>query len=211
MKIISILNQKGGTGKTTTTTNLAYSLKLKGYKVLIVDSDPQGSSRDWNNETGGNVVPVIGLDRPSLAKDIQAIGGDYDFIVIDGAPQLSNQMIAAIKVSNMVVIPVQPSPYDVWATGPLVEAIQQRQELGVDIKSAFIISRAIKNTNLAKEVKEVLQEYNIKVFGNGTTQRVSYSNSAANGETVFQTNDKKAQNEVLLITDEILEVLDVKH
>lgn len=206
-KVVSILNQKGGSGKTTLATNLAFALIKLNYKVLIIDSDPQGSARDWNNETEGNIVPVVGLDRPSLANDIKAVLGDYDFVVIDGAPQLSEQMAAAIKVSDVVLMPVQPSPYDVWATSSLVEAIKQRQELGADLKAFFVVSRAIKNTKLAKEVTKALQGYQLPLFINGTTQRVSYANSAASGKTVFQTQDKNAQTEMSKIVNELLELM----
>jgi chromosome partitioning protein len=66
--VIAVLNQKGGSGKTTIATNLAHALQRDGYKVLLVDSDPQGSTRDWNEANGGNIIPVVGLDRETLAK-----------------------------------------------------------------------------------------------------------------------------------------------
>jgi chromosome partitioning protein len=73
MRIIAILNQKGGCGKTTIAINLTHSLQNKGYKTLLIDSDPQGSARDWNAENDGQIIPVIGLDRESLATDINAV------------------------------------------------------------------------------------------------------------------------------------------
>ena len=106
-KIIAILNQKGGAGKTTLATNLARALQLHGHQVLLVDSDPQGSSRDWNAAGQGELVPVVGLDRPTLAKDIQALTDNRDFIIIDGAPQIAELAVAAIKCADVILIPVQ--------------------------------------------------------------------------------------------------------
>ena len=87
--VIAVLNQKGGSGKTTIATNLAHALKLADAKVLLVDSDPQGSARDWNEANAGQLLPVVGLDRETLATDLKAIMGGYDFVVIDGAPQVA--------------------------------------------------------------------------------------------------------------------------
>ena len=82
-KIISLLNQKGGVGKTTLSTNIAMSLKEQDKKVLLVDSDPQGSLRDWNEANEGKLISVIGLDRETLAQDIEAVKNGYDYIIID--------------------------------------------------------------------------------------------------------------------------------
>ena len=105
-KTIAVLNQKGGAGKTTIATNLAHGLLLDGFRVLLVDADPQGSLRDWNEVNGGEVVSVVGLDRESLAKDLTAVSTGYDYVVIDGAPQIAKLSAAAVKAADLVLIPV---------------------------------------------------------------------------------------------------------
>src|SRR5215475_6691029 len=127
--IISLLQEKGGSGKTTISINLAHSFKSLGYNVLLVDSDPQGSARDWHTNNNGNTLDVIGLDRPTIDKDIKRFVRQYDFIFIDGAPHLSAMVTKTIVVSDLILIPVQPSPYDVWASASLVSLIKQRQEI----------------------------------------------------------------------------------
>ncbi len=208
-KIVAVLNQKGGAGKTTIATNLAHALQMDGHKVLLVDSDPQGSARDWNAASDGAIVKVVGMDRATLAKDIQSVVDNHDFIIIDGAPQIADLAIAAIKCADMVLIPVQPSPYDIWACEDLVEIIKARQEItNGKPKAAFIISRVIKNTQLGKEIREALEGYGLPVFKNYTTQRVVYAKSAATGSTVLSNDTKEdASNEIRAIAKELKEFL----
>lgn len=206
MHVIAILNQKGGSGKTTLATSLARFLHLNGSRVLLIDSDPQGSARDWHAASNGTLVSVIGLDRPTLDKDIASIQHNFDWIVIDGAPQLANMSIAAIKCSDTVLIPVQPSPYDIWASEDLVEIIKERQSI-TDGKprAAFIISRQISKTLLGKEVREALNGYAIPVFKHGTFQRVAYAKTAALGKTVLEDDaNTEAHKEMMLIGEEVL-------
>ena len=139
MKVISVLNQKGGSGKTTIATHLARAIQLKGFSVLLVDSDPQGSSRDWAAVNPENPVPVVGIDRPTIERDLKRIA-DKDYVIIDGAPQAADLAISAIKASDIIIIPVQPSPYDIWATSDLVDLVKQRIEMtDGKLKAAFIV------------------------------------------------------------------------
>jgi chromosome partitioning protein len=208
-KIIAILNQKGGAGKTTLSTNLARALQLGGDRVLLVDSDPQGSARDWNAAGDGNLLPVIGLDRPTLAKDILAILENQDWLVIDGAPQIAELAVAAIKCADVILIPVQPSPYDVWACEDLVDIIKTRQEVtNGKPKAAFVISRVIKNTQLSKEIGEALEGYGLPVFKHFTSQRVIYPKTASTGTTVLDADESgEAAAEIRAIAQELKEFL----
>ena len=206
--VISILNQKGGSGKTTISSNLAHALALDGHQVLLVDSDPQGSLRDWNEANEGELLPVIGLDRETLPKDLKAVANGYEFIIIDGAPQIAKMSAAAVKAANLVLIPVQPSPYDIWACADLVDIITARQEVTDGQPLAyFIISRAIKNTKLGAEIKQALADYELPVMKTSTTQKVAYPTTAAEGQTVFNEPTSSAAKEIAAIKTEVMEIL----
>ena len=205
--ILGILNQKGGAGKTTISINLARALQEENHRVLIVDSDPQGSARDWHAAGENKLIEVVVFDHPSLDKDIKKIAYDYDFIVIDGAPQITEMAVAAIKCSDIILIPVQPSPYDIWATEDLVDIIKARQKVGTGYpKAAFLISRQIVNTKMGREVRVALEDYGLPVFENGTFQRIVYIESIINGSTVLDAEPKgKASNEIKRIVKELKE------
>lgn len=207
--IISILNQKGGSGKTTIAVNVARGLQLEGHKVLIIDADSQASARDWYAAGDAELTPVVGIDRPTLEKDIRLFNKDYDFIIIDGPPKLENMAIAAIKCSNVVLIPVQPSPYDIWATEDLVDLIKARQSLANGCpKAAFIISRRIVNTKLGKAIRSVLSEYELPVFTYGTYQRTAYAKTVETGSTVLDAKpNSDAAQEIRAIVTELKEFI----
>lgn len=205
---IAILNQKGGSGKTTLSVNLARAYQLAGYSVQLVDSDPQGSARDWAEAGGVELLDVVGLDRKNLLASLEVKGasGAPDITVIDGCPQASDMAVAAIRAADLVLIPVQPSPYDVWAAAELVDLVRTRQEVTDGRpQAAFVISRAIKTTKLAGEIAEALTGYGLPVLLAGTTQRVVYATTAGEGKTVFEEPASvAAQDEIRAIADEAL-------
>lgn len=202
-KTIALLNQKGGCGKTTLATNLALALHHNGLRVLLVDADPQGSTRDWKT-AGNSPIPVIGMDRPSLMKDLPQIANGYDRIIIDGAPQIQEMAIAVVKAVDAILVPVQPSPYDIWAVENLIEIIKNRQAIMEGKPQAtFVISRAIKNTKLGSEIATLLKDYGLDCFQNGTTQRVSYASSAIEGVSVLESQDKTACTEIQNLAKEL--------
>ena len=186
MKVIAVLNQKGGSGKTTIATHLARALQLAGADVLLVDSDPQGSARDWAAVREDQPLTVVGIDRPTIDRDLKQVARK-DFVVIDGAPQAADLAVSAIKAADFVLIPVQPSPYDIWATADLVELVKQRIEVtDGKLQAAFVVSRAIKGTRIGGEVADALAGYALPILDARITQRVSYPGTAAAGTTVLE-------------------------
>jgi chromosome partitioning protein len=206
MKIVSVLNPKGGSGKTTLATNLACGIHERGLRVLLVDSDIQGSARDWHAARDDNPIPLIALDRAPNLRSIASVGQGYDLVVVDGAANLDSIIPAAIRIASAVVIPIQPSPYDIWAAGDLVDLIKARQEVTDGIpRSAFVISRAIKNTKLGSEVTDALGEYGLPVFRSRTSQRQLYAQSVSEGLSVLAHPKSEAAFEIQAITAELLD------
>jgi chromosome partitioning protein len=204
MPVIAVMYQKGGVGKTTLATHLAKAFQMRGKEVLLVDSDPQGSARDWSMADPEQTLPVVGLDRPTLEKDIKPLLRNTDIVIIDGPPRHEQVVASAIKVADIVLMPVQPSPYDVWAGADLVKLLKERQNLLGTPKCAFVLSRVIKRTKIGGEVRSALDETEIPVFQNYTTQRVVYPNAAATGKTVFEAEPGgEAALEMMAIVDEL--------
>lgn len=209
MIVIAVLNQKGGAGKTTIATHLARSLQLRGLETILVDSDPQGSARDFAAVEGGTAVMTVGLDRPTIDRDVRKLHADV--VVIDGAPQVATLAASAVKAADLVLIPVQPSPYDIWATADLVDMVKQRIELtDGKLRAAFVVSRAIVGTNLSKEIGGALEEYDLPVLATQIHQRVDYPKTAARGVTVLDQRNIEAEavKEVNALTDEVLAIVD---
>ena len=206
-KVIAVLNQKGGSGKTTISTNVASWLHSQGESTLLVDLDPQGSASDWADaREGDELCPVVRMGK-SISRDLPKIARDYDWVVIDGAPQVSELAAAAVRAADVVLIPVQSSPYDIWSCSELVELLKARQEVTEGLPlGAFVVSRVIKNTHLSREVRGALSEYELPVFDAHTTQRVDYANTAKWGGSVVDLEDEhKARFEIKMLVKELKE------
>ena len=204
--IISVLNQKGGVGKTTLAIHISHALVLMGFKVLLVDADPQGSARDWAAARSDKTpFPVVGLDRPTIHRDLPALVKDFDHVVIDGPPRVSDLARSAIIAANLVVVPIQPSSYDIWAADQIIKLIQEASVFKENIKSVFVINRKIVNTAIGRDVVEVLEQYPIPVLKASISQRVAFAESAASGSTVLETEKLgAAAKEVMALVDELM-------
>lgn len=210
MPTIAFLSQKGGAGKTTLATCVARQLQLDGHEVILIDSDPQGSARDWRAATERETVLVVGLDRPTLDKDIKALSDNgKKWVIIDGAPRNEAMTVSAIKAADLVLIPVQPSPYDVWASEDLVSVIKARQEVtDGKPKAAFILSRVIRRTELSRDVHTALDEMGLPVFAADITQRQIYPKAAAEGLTPSDLEPKgEAAKEIQAVIKELLTLI----
>jgi chromosome partitioning protein len=212
--IISVQNQKGGVGKTTLAIHISHALVLKKTKVLktpkvlLVDADPQGSARDWAAaRREESLFPVVALDRPTLHRDLPELARNFDHVVIDGPPRVSELARSAIIAADLVVIPVQPSPYDVWAASEIINLIKEASVFKEKLKSVFVINRKIVNTAIGRDVAQALSGFNIAVLKSVISQRVAFAESAARGMTVLETEPKSAAaKEIKALVDELMKI-----
>lgn len=207
--IIGVLNQKGGVGKTTLSVNIAAMLAQSGSRVLLVDADPQGSSLDWAAARKADpLITVVGFPRPVIHKEIAQIGHGYDDIIIDGPPRVTDLARSAIMASDIVIIPVQPSPYDIWAADEVVKLIEEARIYKETLKSVFVINRRIVNTAISRDVTEALSVYPVQALQSTIAQRVVFAESAAQGLAVHEIDGtSQAAVEIEAVTQEIVELV----
>ena len=205
--IIGVLNQKGGVGKTTLSVNIAAALARTGKRVLLIDADPQGSALDWAAAREGDpLFAVVGLPKPSIHKELALVGEGYDVVVIDGPPRVTDLARSAIMASDVVLIPVQPSPYDIWAADEVVKLIQEASVFKENLKSVFVINRKIANTAIGRDVREALEAYDLPTLEASIVQRVAFAEAAAVGKAIYeQDRDGVASQEIEAVVSELQE------
>ena len=203
--IIGVLNQKGGVGKTTLSVNLAAALTEQDRRVLLVDVDPQGSALDWGVARKDEpLFAVVGLPRATIHRDIETIGQGYDDIIIDGPPRVTELARSCIMASDLILIPVQPSPYDVWASEEIIKLYQEALVYKENLKCAFVINRKIANTAIGRDVREALATYDVPVLESSVTQRVVFAEAAAAGRSVSEIDPgSSAATEITAVLNEV--------
>ena len=203
--IIAVLNQKGGAGKTTIALNLAAASAAQGKRTLLIDADPQQSAQDWAAvREGAPPFQVIGSTKPVLHRDVPGMAGNYDTTIIDGAPRSYETTRSAIGAADVVLIPVQPSGVELWATREVVELVKQAAEVKGTQPAAFVLSRKLDRTVLGREITEAIAEMGLPLLRAGTTQRVAYAEAITAGSTVIeQQPDGPAAAEIRAILSEL--------
>jgi len=206
--IISIANQKGGTGKTTLSMNLAAGLAQQG-RTLLIDADPQGSAVQWSNlSTDEKPFPVFVISvGNNLKRETERFAKDYDYLVIDCPPTLeTGVMQAALQVSDTVLIPVLPSPIDLWASIRIADAIEQAKIRNRKLKPFIVVNQLEPRSALSTAMKEALEEFDIPALKTGIRRRAIYRNAAIEGLSVYCMGKRgdAATQEINTIIKEVL-------
>ena len=185
MPIIAFVGNKGGAGKTTLSVNLAAGLARKAT-TAVVDADPQGSAYQWSVfYEAENTIPVYQATE-QLEDQAQQLLEDYQYVIFDCPPSVhAPQTKSVLEFTDTAVIPVQPSPVDLWATVHIEEAVTTAREVNPALRALLVINQLEIRTTLSHLVREALSEISLPVANTALRRRAIYRNSALEGKSIF--------------------------
>lgn len=206
---IGISNLKGGVGKTTVAQNLAVCLAHMGYKVCIVDTDTNQNSLAWSgvrDESLPEILVVGAIDSKALNKTVDKLHQDNEIIIIDGTPSLSEMTTRIILASDILLIPILPSGHDFRAMNQFFERYEQAKEFRENIPAYFVLNQFSENLNVHQDMKNLLTDFGLGIFKTSINKRVAYVRTGIEGKGVYESNDDKAKEEMIRLTQELIAV-----
>lgn len=205
--IVTVAQQKGGAGKTTMALQLAVAWQKQGHKVALIDIDPQGSAGAWSHMRarvladkyeGPEVVAITGWRMVGELARLKQYG--FDIILVDSPPRAEAEVSIAVRSSDIVVIPLQASPMDVWATKPTLQFCFREK-----VPALLVMNRINMRTKLAGKMIEEAQLLGAEVADITIGSRVALQASLAEGKGVVETQPSSdAAKEIDNLAKEVL-------
>jgi chromosome partitioning protein len=205
MPVIALVGNKGGAGKTTLCVNLAAGL-AKSVSTIVVDADPQGSALQWSAFAECGALAILEASH-ELSDQVNELAQQYDYVVVDCPPSVhAPQTIDVLAVCDLALIPVQPSPVDLWATVHTEKAVQAARESNAGLRAVLVINQLETRTTLSRLVRDALSEIELPVAKTALRRRAIFRNSALEGKNVFDVGKRGAQaaNEINELIHEVV-------
>ncbi len=187
MPTIALLSNKGGAGKTTLATNLAAALG-RNKRVVLVDADPQGSASHWFRVAEANDTAAVPVTEAGggLVRDVPGLAASHDYVIVDCPPAIdAPESLAALSVCDLALVPVLPSPLDLWATSHIAEAVRRFARRSRSPQVRLVVNQLEPRTTLSRAVGGVLAELGIPAVDTRIRRRSVYRNCMLEGRTVF--------------------------
>ena len=181
-RVITIAQQKGGAGKTTLAAHLAIAWAAQGRSVALVDIDPQGSLAAWHSLRAERLgEDRIGIDFAAItgwrtAAEVERRARDHDIVVIDSPPHAETEARLAVRAATLLLVPVQPSPMDLWATRPTLDLARQEKT-----PVLLVLNRVPPRANLTETMLAKLAELGAAVAEARIGNRVALATALAEG------------------------------
>lgn len=191
---IAVANQKGGTGKTTLTVNLAAGLHRRAATALL-DADPQGSAGHWVRlgSESGDLPPVRRLGEDAVDVAIGDAARTHRYVLVDCPPHLQSAALQQVmRAVDVVLIPVQPSPLDLWASVDMAEAVREAQRRNKRLRAYLVVNQLDRRNALSGAMQQALAEFDLPVLANGLTRRAAFRSAALEGGSVYALGSRGA-------------------
>jgi len=205
--IIAVVNQKGGTGKTTVATNLASCFAMSGPAVLLVDADPQQSALLWQQDRPISLphVSVMGLPAMNLRREVPHFHEKYPVIILDCGGQDNAPSRAAVMVATFLLVPAEASVIDIRSTQRFFhEVVTEAASLKGNIDGAILCTMVKTGTTFNTESSTQIRELGYPVLDTVLSHRITYQQAFASGMGVVEYDAKsKAADEVRTLFQEI--------
>lgn len=211
--IISVVNQKGGVGKSTVSTNVAVAFARLDYRVLFIDSDDQKSALDWINNRPEGYSKIVGthLGTQHLRKQVRELSKNYDVTIIDGKGIISEASKAALVISDFFIVPVAPGTYDLHSTEDFLEKVVQEVSSFKETKGALVLNM-MDTTSLSKEIEKYIRDLDFPVFEAKISRLTAFKEAASKGLSIQEYAPfSKANDEFERFFKELCEGLGVDH
>ncbi|MEO1767766.1 ParA family partition ATPase [Thiobacter aerophilum] len=182
---IAVANQKGGTGKTTLAVNLAAGLARRG-PTLLLDADPQGTASHWVRLAGGALPQVVAAAGSVLGREIALAAESTDYVVIDCPPHLDDAVLRQVwAAADRVLVPVQPSPPDLWACVAVMERLQSARAARPGRKAWVVVNQLDTRSSLSRSVYDALAALGLPALAHGLARRAAWRVAALEGTSVY--------------------------
>lgn len=203
--IIGVVNQKGGAGKTTLVVNLAGALARRKYSTCIVDTDPQGSVLQWQSIHKASSLTVLQKPMGLIRKDIQSLSGRFDYTIIDSPPALEQITMSVLKSVDMVIVPITPSPLDIWSANETIHLIKRVMRRNRKLIPRLLVYRKVPGTRIGRQAHDAISNYGLPVFKTELTHRIAYVEAMNTRFSVvdFAPNSKAAE-EIHTLVEEFI-------
>ncbi len=203
--IISLVNQKGGVGKTTIAVNLASCVSERGHQTLLVDADPQGSVLQWQSVSNDQRFEIIHRPSASLLADKKAMIRGYAHVVIDAPPAIGEITRAVLTLSDLAIVPIGPSPLDIWSSKETLALFAEAKKRHRHLKPKLLICRKIVGTRIGREAREALETYGVELFESEISQRIAFVEAMISGRSVLDhAPHSEAAAEIRQLCEEII-------
>lgn len=206
--VITVAQQKGGSGKTTVSANLAIGFLRQGKRVALVDIDPQGSLGRWfmtRLETQAGPVDALEFATSSawgITYEVRKLSENHDIVIIDTPPKADSDLRPALRVADLVIVPVSVSHVDLWATEGVLDLARRE-----DKEAMIVLNRGRPNTRLGAEVAEAAEKLMARIADATLSNRVIYAEALGQGRGAAEGRKTPAQAEVDALTSEVAQVL----